>query len=623
MSKVILALCLLLAVTMVFAEGDVAREKWGHRHHNHHNHHSHHRHHPHSHNPHKHTPAPIPPKAPPVPKMPCKMQTCEMVCKLVTKKLGESKYAITYQEKVCAFDAKCEAANAKCVPQLIALMKAAEAAEKALEKASAAKAAAKGNHAKATAAKEAALKEQSAAKGALDAAQALVNEATSAAATAKTQYGENSAIYKKRAAAAEQALKTYQAMKKEHLHAQGEFKGKASAEMKAYNEYTAALNKHCDEEAAFAAIVASIGHPIKKAECKTRKIQTEATKMPCEIPVCHPICTQEPATLDYSTYTIKYGQMKCVDDQKCENAKAKCMATLTGVMKAAQDAEVSLKKASQAAAGAKSNHAKATAAKQAAAAEMAAAKKAMRAAESEFKQAETEAAGAKASKEASHKVSVAADKKLADKVKEYNAAKKSHLEAQAKYEGASSAAAKALAEFNKRVKEHCTFEEQHTKLVQQLGHGHMAQDNCNKLQEEDLLLEEFDEEIDDELSEDETFFHKWLKHVPAGAIKKAIAAAKKAGAKEKDEFKFLPAAVKAAAKAKAEEAELEDAVAEDLDLDAQGCTTAYAGKNFWGHRGCCGIFREGASCGRCSNGYVAHNHNGNCGLEGSYTCCPP
>merc|ERR1712139_643545 len=413
---------------------------------------------------------------------------------------------------------------------------------------------------------------------------ALVNEATSAAATAKTQYGENSAIYKKRAAAAEQALKTYQAMKKEHLHAQGEYKGKASAEMKAYNEYTAALNKHCDEEAAFAAIVASIGHPIKKAECKTRKIQTEATKMPCEIPVCHPICTQEPATLDYSTYTIKYGQMKCVDDQKCENAKAKCMATLTGVMKAAQDAEVSLKKANQA---------------------------------------ETEAAGAKASKEASHKVSVAADKKLADKVKEYNAAKKSHLEAQAKYEGASSAAAKALAEFNKRVKEHCTFEEQHTKLVQQLGHGHMAQDNCNKLQEEDLLLEEFDEEIDDELSEDETFFHKWLMHVPAGAIKKAIAAAKKAGAKEKDEFKFLPAAVKAAAKAKAEEAELEDAVAEDLDLDAQGCTTAYAGKNFWGHRGCCGIFREGASCGRCSNGYVAHNHNGNCGLEGSYTCCPP
>merc|ERR1711959_544370 len=132
-----------------------------------------------------------------------------------------------------------------------------------------------------------------------------------------------------------------------------------------------------------------------KAECKTRKIQTEATKMPCTIPVCH----QEPATLDYSTYTIKYGQMKCVDDHKCENAKAKCMATLTGVMKAAQDAEVSLKKASQAAAGAKDNHAKAVAAKQAAAAEMAAAKKAMRAAEGEFKQAETEAAGAKAAKE--------------------------------------------------------------------------------------------------------------------------------------------------------------------------------------------------------------------------------
>merc|ERR1712072_1599169 len=98
-------------------------------------------------------------EAPPVPKMPCKMQTCEMVCKLVNKKLGEGKYAITYQEKVCTFDAKCEAHNAKCAPQLIALMKAAEAAEKALEKATAAKAAAKGNHVKATAAKEAALKE--------------------------------------------------------------------------------------------------------------------------------------------------------------------------------------------------------------------------------------------------------------------------------------------------------------------------------------------------------------------------------------------------------------------------------------------------------------------------------
>merc|ERR1719506_3393519 len=144
-----------VAVSPLFA-GDISFGE--HRHHNHHNHHSHHRHHPHSHNPHKHTPAPIPPKAPPVPKMPCKMQTCEMVCKLVDKKLGEGKYAITYQEKVCAFDAKCEAANAKCVPQLIALMKAAEAAE--------------------------------------------------------------------------QALKTYQAMKKEHLHAQGKFKGKASAEMK-------------------------------------------------------------------------------------------------------------------------------------------------------------------------------------------------------------------------------------------------------------------------------------------------------------------------------------------------------------------------------------------------------
>merc|ERR1712070_641824 len=99
-------------------------------------------------------------------------------------------------------------------------------------------------------------------------------------------------------------------------------------------------------------------------------------------------------------------------------------------------------------------------------------------------------------KEASNKVSQAADKKLAEKVKEYNAAKKSHLEAQAKYEGASSAAAKALAEFNKRVKEHCTFEDQHTKLVQQLGHGHLATDNCNKLQE-DLLLEEF-YELEDE-----------------------------------------------------------------------------------------------------------------------------
>jgi len=115
----------------------------------------------------------------------------------------------------------------------------------------------------------------------------------------------------------------------------------------------------------------------------------------------------------------------------------------------------------------------------------------------------------------------------------------------------------------------------------------------------------------------------WLKFVSADEIKKAIAAAKKAGAKEGDEVKFLPKAVVTAAKAKAEEAELDDAVAENLDVDARGCTRAYAGRNWWGHRGCCGIFQNGASCGTCSHGYKAHNHNGNCGLEGSYTCCPP
>jgi len=560
MSKVILALCLLLAITMVCADGDLARAKWGHRHHNHHNHHSHHRHHPHTHIPHAHTPAPVPP-AVVVPKMPCKMQTCKNVCVEKDVKLGTGKYAIMYKENVCALDAKCVAANKKCEPQLIALMKAAAAAEAALEAASKAKNAAKGDHAKAKAAEEASAKELGAAKAALDAAQQLVDEATSAAATAKAQFGENSRIYTKREEAAQHALKTFHAIKKEHLHAQAGFKGAGSAEDKAYKAYEASLAKHCDAEARFAAIVASIGHPIKEAECKGYKgaekrftigsqsksctkcvsggtgytcakeinksnwagsdtypdrfqvsysgdkicvkrvdakglnchgwgmnlrfnchqgIQTSATAMPCNMKVCNQICTEKKSSLDFHKYSIGYDVMECVDDTACINANNKCRATLMGVMKAAQDAEVSLKGAADAKAKAKNDHAKAEAATAAAKAEMEAAKKAMDAAEDEFKAAETAAAAAKASKVSSQKASSAADSKLEAQVKAYDAAKKSHLESQAAYHGAKSKAAEALKKYNEAVKKHCDYESLHTKLVKQINHGHLATNECGK-----------------------------------------------------------------------------------------------------------------------------------------------
>merc|ERR1712159_320251 len=231
-------------------------------------------------------------------------------------------------------------------------------------------------------------------------------------------------------------------------------------------------------------------------------IQTSATAMPCNMKVCNQICTEKKSSLDFHKYSIGYDVMECVDDTACINANNKCRATLMGVMKAAQDAEVSLKGAADAKAKAKNDHAKAEAATAAAKAEMEAAKKAMDAAEDEFKAAETAAAAAKASKVSSQKASSAADSKLEAQVKAYDAAKKSHLESQAAYHGAKSKAAEALKKYNEAVKKHCDYESLHTKLVKQINHGHLATNECGKEAiEEELLteIEEFDELKDDAL----------------------------------------------------------------------------------------------------------------------------
>ena len=60
-----------------------------------------------------------------------------------------------------------------------------------------------------------------------------------------------------------------------------------------------------DAEATLASLVASIGHPLKKQECKTRKIQTAATPMPCKHQLCKPICTEKQQSVDLLATTFR------------------------------------------------------------------------------------------------------------------------------------------------------------------------------------------------------------------------------------------------------------------------------------------------------------------------------
>merc|ERR1712072_463237 len=245
-------------------------------------------------------------------------------------------------------------------------------------------------------------------------------------------------------------------------------------------------------------------------------IQTSATAMPCNMKVCNQICTEKKSSLDFHKYSIGYDVMECVDDTACINANNKCRATLMGVMKAAQDAEVSLKGA----------------------------------AEDEFKAAETAAAAAKASKVSSQKASSAADSKLEAQVKAYDAAKKSHLESQAAYHGAKSKAAEALKKYNEAVKKHCDYESLHTKLVKQINHGHLATNECGKEAiEEELLteIEEFDElkddalmDVDEEEESDSQGSWKFAKQIADRAK-----AAKATAAKVRAAFKAAAARAKA------------------------------------------------------------------------------
>ena len=63
--------------------------------------------------------------------------------------------------------------------------------------------------------------------------------------------------------------------------------------------------------------------------------------------------------VSHSKYSIPFTETVCVDDTACKNANAKCSALLIGIMKAAQNAEQTLKVAHANAASAKSDHEKA------------------------------------------------------------------------------------------------------------------------------------------------------------------------------------------------------------------------------------------------------------------------
>jgi len=425
------------------------------------------------------------------------MKPCKLVCVPTTKYLEYGAYKIPYTENVCGPEKACTAANTACSAKLLGLMKAAIAAEAALKKAAADKAKKKGDHAAAKAASEAAKKELAVALSALKASQALVDAATAKAASAKLQAANDKKTYNDKNEEMRKALVRFETTKKEHLHAQAEYKGKTSAEAKAYKAYTDAVAKHCDAEAVHANLVASIGQKVPKSTCEKGEVNVQKPAgLPCNITPCQPVCTPKTVTLNFGKYSIPYQENVCVDDKTCLSKNAACHKLLFGIMKQAADAEVSLKAAAKAKAAKKGDHAAAAAASAAAKAEAAAAKKSMDAAREELNKSEAAAASAKASSVASSKASSSADSELSDRVKKHNALEKSHLEAQAAFAGAKSKEAKALADFNAAVKAHCDLESSHEKIVYSLNHPKAAQNTCGRTSAPptgEQLLELFDQ----------------------------------------------------------------------------------------------------------------------------------
>ena len=152
--------------------------------------------------------------------------------------------------------------------------------------------------------------------------------------------------------------------------------------------------RSADAEAVHAKIVASIGQTVPESTCEGAEAEVQKPSgLPCNFALCQQICTPQTVYLSQGKYKIPYQENVCVDDKACLDKNAACHAKLIGIMKEAQDAEVSLKSAVANKNQKKGDHAAATAAKNAAAAEVVAAKKAMDAARAAFEEEERVAAG--------------------------------------------------------------------------------------------------------------------------------------------------------------------------------------------------------------------------------------
>ena len=426
--------------------------------------------------------------------LPCQMKPCIPVCKAVTKTLNFGGFSIPYTENVCGPDKACVTANNVCQATILGLFKLAAAAEADLKKKAAAANAAKGNHAAKVAAQHAAAKEKTAAKNALDAAKNELLAAQTELGNAAASEAEAKKVATAKNAVMDAALKRYQTAKSGHLAASAAYEGAASATAKALKAYLAAKAAHCDAEAKHAAAVKAIGHAhLAQNKCggEDEELVEETTEdededvavetnaaIPCTPKPCFPICVAQTKYLSFGAFKIPYQENVCEPDKACENANTACIAKIQALMVEAARLEADLKKKSAASNAAKGNHAAKVAAQKAAAAEKAKAKEAMDSANAAFVVAEKEAANADSNWAASQKTTkekkVISEKKL----KQYEQKKTAHLSAVTAYEGATSAAAKALKEYQAAVKAHCDAEAIHEQLVTTIDHPHLAQKNC-------------------------------------------------------------------------------------------------------------------------------------------------
>jgi len=187
--------------------------------------------------------------------LPCTPKPCFPVCVTVEKKTCYGSFCIPYKANECGPDKKCEADNKKCSAILIAVLQAAQKAQKDLEAKAGLKKSAKATHAQKQAAAEAAKKEAAAAKKALDAAHGELQAAQKEAASAKSNAVIAKAASDKSDAEMEKQKKKYQDTKGAHLKAEAKYHGAKSDAAKASAAYQASIKAHCDIEALHASLV--------------------------------------------------------------------------------------------------------------------------------------------------------------------------------------------------------------------------------------------------------------------------------------------------------------------------------------------------------------------------------